>query len=195
MKRIATLFLACLLTLNLLGCSKEIDPAAQIVIDEITELTESDQIDFAALEKAKERYNSLTDDQKKQVTNYAELLKLEDSYQDAVEAAITEAEYNDTHIPNTDFLLPDFATDYTCSKKPEDLGPWGKGENGIRFTYKTDDEALHAMGQYAKYIEDNYGYLDPSSQKQPYVDKDGNKMWITPRTSGSCCFEITIDYK
>ena len=65
----------------LVGCSKT-DPAAQMVSDQIAETKESGSYSLQDIEKAKERYNSLTDDQKKQVKNYADLLKMEDAYED-----------------------------------------------------------------------------------------------------------------
>lgn len=71
--------LICLLTLNLFGCSKKIDPVAQKIIDEIAQLETSDNVTLAEIEKIKERYNSLTDDQKKQVSNYVLLLEIEDN--------------------------------------------------------------------------------------------------------------------
>ena len=50
----------------LVGCAKT-DPAAQMVSDQIAEMKESGSYSLQDIEKAKERYNSLTDDQKKHV--------------------------------------------------------------------------------------------------------------------------------
>ena len=71
-----------------------------MVSDQIAEMKESGSYSLRDFEKAKERYNSLTDDQKKQVKNYADLLKMEDAYEDAVADSTV-------HILGTEFLWPD----------------------------------------------------------------------------------------
>ena len=69
---------ALIMALCLIGCGKKPDEATQMVIDEITAITEADHYDVDAINTAYERYNTLTDSQKEMVTNYADLLKAQD---------------------------------------------------------------------------------------------------------------------
>ncbi|MBQ3962045.1 MAG: hypothetical protein II638_07485, partial [Erysipelotrichaceae bacterium] len=86
-----------------------------MVSDQIAEMKESGSYSLQDIEKAKERYNSLTDDQKKQVKNYADLLKMEDAYEDAVADSTV-------HILGTEFLWPDNVISIKSTGEIEDLG-------------------------------------------------------------------------
>ena len=91
--------LGCMICIILIGCSggtsKKPDEATLIVIDEINRLENADVVSLEELEKAKERYNSLTDNQKEKVTNYATLLKLEDNYEEVGKIPLTPENYSD----------------------------------------------------------------------------------------------------
>ena len=82
MRRVHILFFSLSL-LCLIGCGKP-DEATQMVIDEITAITESNTLNIEDINTAYERYNTLTDKQKEQVTNYADLLKAQDQLNNVI---------------------------------------------------------------------------------------------------------------
>ena len=71
------------------------DEATQIVIDEINRLQTVEVLTLDDIEKAKERYNSLTDSQKEKVPNYAVLLKLEDNFAELGKIHLTLDNYQE----------------------------------------------------------------------------------------------------
>lgn len=91
--------LVCLACSSICGCtggkSKEPDEATKIVIDEINRLESAEYVLLEDLEKTKERYNSLTDSQKENVSNYATLLKLEDNYEEVGKIPLTPENYSE----------------------------------------------------------------------------------------------------
>ena len=80
MKRLLSVLICVSLCVCLFGCSSKPDEATQMVIDEIAKLEQSDHVTLAEIEKAKERYNSLSDKQKEKVSNYSKLMEIEDNY-------------------------------------------------------------------------------------------------------------------
>jgi hypothetical protein len=75
------------------GCSSKPDEATQMVIHNISELEQKKPIKLADIARVKERYNSLTDKQKEMVSNYAELLSMEDNYAELGKVELTLHNY------------------------------------------------------------------------------------------------------
>ncbi len=79
---ISVLIVLVFLTVGFAGCGEktvEIDPVSQKVIADIQDLGEITLDDQAAIEKIEKTYTNLTDDQKKQVNNYIDLLNARDT--------------------------------------------------------------------------------------------------------------------
>lgn len=185
-KSITTIILAGLLTVSLLGCSKQTDPAAQLVIDEITALVEADSVTGDDIEKAKERYNSLTDAQKNQVTNYADLLKLEDAYEEYVNSVIAAEEYKKTHYGTTDFLKVSEALgkSYTETFDEDKMEVVVKAKSG---------ELNDLFWGYIEYLQENftYKYLD-SFGCNVAIDSQGNILHDLSTWGDGIKFEIQL---
>lgn len=88
MKKILILLVVCMLFMS--GCSK--DEVAQKIQDDISSIGEVTLDDESLIEKVYEEYNTLTDKQKNQVENYADLLEARD------EIEILKAEAEETAI-------------------------------------------------------------------------------------------------
>ena len=142
-----------------------------MVSDQIAEMKESGSYSLQDIEKAKERYNSLTDDQKKQVKNYADLLKMEDAYEDAVADSTV-------HILGTEFLWPDNVISIKSTGEIEDLG------SGTRYKREYDhalkiycnggpDASQASMDYFNEYLRYNFKVADDNVN---WIDSRGNKL-------------------
>lgn len=89
MKKLAIWGTAVILSFALTGCGK--DAAAQKVQDDINSIGEVTLDDESLIEETYETYNTLTDKQKNQVDNYADLL----AARDKIDELKTEAKENE----------------------------------------------------------------------------------------------------
>lgn len=87
MKKVYCLFVILILTL-LCGCGT--DPVAQKVMDDIESIGEVEISDKEKIEDISETYKELTEKQKNQVKNYADLLEAQDKIKELEDAAIKE---------------------------------------------------------------------------------------------------------
>ncbi len=181
MKKIIRALVSCLVIFSLIACTKEIDPASQIVMDDIVKLTESETISLAEIERAKERYNSLTDEQKNQVNNYADLLKLENAYYDAVDAAVAQEEYEKTHYKGTDFLMlpevADIGNSYELKYLENALSSqeWSQ----IDYYYYYDSKNVDAAeAAYVSYINKNFPDWTDSHGNFVQIEKAKSYIYI-----------------
>ena len=135
--------------------------AAQMVIDEIAQLSESKDYSLKDIEKLKERYNSLPDSQKEQVSNYAALLKMEDELNGLIDGVIDAAEFEKTHYPEgTEFLLLTEVVNIDL-KFEEEInyieGNKNKYNHYYKFSKGSDVEKIKKyVDTYRNYLKDNF---------------------------------------
>ena len=123
-KLIATIILAGMLSsISLTGCAK-IDEVSQKMMDDINAIGTVEISDKDAIEKAENLYGTLTDKQKEQVNNYADLLNARDELdklleekakKDAEEAEKAKQEYEQKFNKIVD-IITQGAVNYPLSK-------------------------------------------------------------------------------
>lgn len=188
MNKIIRIVLVLTIAFTLVACSAATDPAAQIVIDQIQEMTESGEVSAADIEKAKERYNSLPDNLKRQVKNYADLLKLEDAYQEAAESAAEDAAHAQSYYGSSDFLqVSQVCPNAGVSDSITDAGNgWYLVQSNYSKNYSGD--VWDAYNQYLNGNFDREWKGDPDYYV--YTDSKGNQIKAVVSPSGNY---ITFD--